>query len=126
MLWVVLLVNLQETSGSTYQARRETAISGSYTLSVEILQPSRPPVPIHTNGYHVDPKSTLSIYVTAADIRRRLPEFAAGARYQVRVTLTIAVPTSTASAEWSDAFVEAVFPARERSLTIVKDVAFGA
>jgi hypothetical protein len=98
-----------------------------YTIDVEILPAGegRPPVLIHSSGYYVDPTSRLSIFVTSAEIRRRMPEFAAGRRYRVRLTATYSVPERTMSAEWSPAFVEQVFPERERVRSVTKEIEFG-
>jgi hypothetical protein len=47
-------------------------------------------------------------------------------RYTVRTTLTLSVPTGSSSVRWSDAFVESIFPASERSRTFTKELEFGS
>jgi hypothetical protein len=79
--------------------------AGGYLLTFDILPsgPSGPSVQIHSSGYYIDEQSNLRIYIPAADIRRRLPG---------------------ESGYWSDAFVAAVFPVRERSHAITQRAAF--
>ena len=99
---------------------------GSYLLTIEILPgSSRPPVPVYSDGHYVDADASLRLYVTGAEIRQRLPEFVPGGRYTVRATLTLSVPGVSSSGEWSDAFVESIFPARERSHVFARELDFG-
>ena len=100
---------------------------GSHLLTLDILpEDGRPAVTIYSSGHYVDAGAELRLYITGAEIRRRLPDFVAGRRYTVRATMTLSMPTGSSSSEWSDAFVEAVFPAQERSRTLTKEVAFGS
>ena len=100
---------------------------GSYRVTMEILPGgSRPAVTIYSSGHYLDASANLRLYVTGAEIRRRLADFVPGGRYTVRVTLALSVPAGSPSAQWSDAFVESVFPVRERSRTFTRELAFGS
>lgn len=67
---------------------------GSYLLTIEILPGnSRSPVPVYSAGHYVEPDANLRLYVTGAEIRRRLPDFVPGGRYTVRTTMTLSVPS---------------------------------
>lgn len=99
---------------------------GSYLLTIEILPGSnRPPVHVYSDGHYIDADASLRLYVTGAEIRQRLPGFVPGGRYTVRATLTLSVPGVSSSGEWSDAFVESIFPARERSHIFARELDFG-
>ena len=99
---------------------------GSYLLTIEILPgSSRTPVPVYSAGHYLDPDANLRLYVTGAEIRQRLPDFVPGGRYTVRATMTLSVPTGSSSGEWSDAFMESIFPARERTRTVTRELDFG-
>lgn len=100
---------------------------GSYLLTIEILPGgSRPGVPIYSSGHFLYADANMRLYITGAEIRRRLPDFVPGGRYTVRLTLTRSVPTGSVSAQWSDAFVESIFPVRERSRTFTRELEFGS
>jgi hypothetical protein len=96
----------------------------SYTLTIEILSTGGRPVPIHTNGYFVDPRSALSVYIRLQDIKARVPGFEPGRSYSVRASTTFSVPASDSSRFMSDAFLEGAFPLRERTRSVVKDIRF--
>lgn len=106
------------------------AFSGNYAhgyhLVFEILPPgdSSTPVVIHSDGYYLDPNTNLRIYVRQADIRQRFPAFALNRTYQVRATLTLDVGFGGQSGYWSDAFIESVFPVRERSQSLTLESEF--
>lgn len=95
-----------------------------YTLAFEILRPDAPPVLLHSSGYYVDGHSNLRIYIPQADIRQRFPAFAMNRPYTVRATLTLTVGMGGQSGYWSDAFIESVFPVRERSRAITRQATF--
>ncbi len=96
-----------------------------YTLQFAIApaEGGGPPALIHTDGYWVD-TTPLRIYVTRADIQQRVPGFSPSRPYTVVATMTYGLSTTTAEAERSDAFIESVFPARERSQSLTKVIAF--
>ena len=96
-----------------------------YALRFEIVQPdAATPTLLHANGYFVDQGSNLRIYLPQADVRQRMTEFTLDRPYSVRATATLDVGTGTASGNWSDAFIERVFPPQERSHSITKEVRF--
>jgi hypothetical protein len=99
-----------------------------YTLKFEIIPPDATKLPIrfHASGYYVDGHANLQIFLRREDIERQVPGFVPDHRYAVRATLMLAVPIGTGDARWNDAFAEGVFPARERSQSITKDLEFPA
>jgi len=97
----------------------------AYRLTFEIVaRPYGAPVLLHSDGYYVDASSNLRILVRQADIRERLPDFTLGRPYQVRATLLFSVGTHGPSAWMSDEFIEQVFPLRERSQAVTREVVF--
>lgn len=96
-----------------------------YVLRFEVLADGRPPALLHEDGYYVG-GSTLSLYIRRADVQPRVPDLSPDRRYQVRATMTFSLPSTTGDAEWSDAFLESVFPLRERTQTLTKAVVFPA
>jgi len=97
-----------------------------YVLTFEILEPgaSSAPALLHSSGYHLDDTSNLRIYVPEGDIKRRLPGFARNRVYAVRATVTLDVGFGSQSGYWSEAFIERVFPVRERSQVLTRHAAF--
>lgn len=96
-----------------------------YMLTFEIVPDgSGPPILLHRQGYYVDAKSNLNIYVRQADIRQRFPAFAMNGTYTVRGTVTFDMGFGGQSGYWSPAFIERVFPLRERSQSITRPVTF--
>jgi hypothetical protein len=102
----------------------EAGYAHGYVLLFEIVERAGVSVLLHSSGYHLAGNDNIRIFVRQVDIRQRFPDFEAGRSYRVRGTLTLGVATGDRGAVWSDAFVERVFPAAERSQTLVKDVAF--
>lgn len=96
-----------------------------YTLRFDLVPDGGAPVLLHSDGYYVD-RSALRIYVTRADVRQRVPDLSPKHRYAVRATMIFSLPTGTGNAEWSDDFVESVFPLRERTQTVTKTITFPA
>jgi hypothetical protein len=95
-----------------------------YTLSFEIVPDAGSATLLHTSGYHLDAASNLNIYVRQADVKQRLPEFSLNRPYLVRATVTLDVGFGGQSGYWSPAFIESVFPVRERTHSFVKQVTF--
>jgi hypothetical protein len=96
-----------------------------YHMAFEIIPPdTAPPIVIHSDGYYLDSNANLRIYVRQADIRQRFPGFALNRNYQVRATLTLDVGFGSQSGYWSDAFVESIFPARDRSQSMTIETEF--
>jgi hypothetical protein len=97
-----------------------------YQLTFEILDPDgrRPPVLFHSDGYYLSANNNMRLYVRQSDVRQRLPDLVLGRVYAVRATMTLSIGMGGPSGYWSDAFIERVFPARERSQSIRQDVRF--
>jgi len=97
-----------------------------YTLTFQILQAgaARGPIVLHSSGYYLEAKPNLRIYVRQADIRQRFPGFRLHHPYEVRATVVLDVGFGGPSGYWSDAFIESVFPARERSQSLTREIAF--
>ena len=97
----------------------------AYTLTFEILpETAGAATLLHTDGYHVDAMSNLNLYVRQADVKQRLPGFALNRPYRVRATVTLGIGFGGPSGYQSPAFIERVFPTRERSHSIVREVTF--
>lgn len=96
-----------------------------YTLRFEIVEAAASgSVLLDSNGFHLSGNDNIRLFVRQADIRSRFPGFELGRPYRVRGTLTLSVATGRMGGTWSDAFVERVFPAAERSQALVRDVVF--
>ena len=95
-----------------------------YTLRFELLEGPAQPILLHASGYYLDANSNLSLYVRVADIRSRFPAFAANRTYTVRATVSLNVATMSQSSHVSDGFLEQIFPERERSQSITREVTF--
>ena len=96
-----------------------------YMLTFEILPGgSGPAFLLHRLGYHVDETSNLNIYVPQADIRQRFPAFTMNRSYTVRGTVTFDMGFGGQSGYWSPEFIERVFPLRERSQSITREIGF--
>ena len=95
-----------------------------YTIAIEIIPSGGRPIAIHTNGYFVDPRSALSIYIRLQDIRAHFAGFEPGRSYAVRTTATFSQAANDSSRFMSDAFLEGLFPLRERTRSVVKAVRF--
>ena len=79
---------------------------------------------LHASGYYVDANSNLRIFVRQDEIRARFAEFALDRSYLVRATITLDVGNGGLAGMWSDAFIDRVFPMRERSQSLEKEVRF--
>jgi hypothetical protein len=79
---------------------------------------------LHESGYYVDATSDLRIFLRQEEIRQRIPGFALGRPYAVRATLVLDVGFGGPAGYWSEAFIERVFPARERSHSLEREVRF--
>jgi len=95
-----------------------------YTLRFEILGKGRSPALLHANGYYVDGTGQLRLFVRQSEVRQRMPEFTLDRLYTVRATAVLSVPSGSAGARWSDAFVERIFPTGERSSSVTKEIQF--
>jgi hypothetical protein len=103
----------------------EAGWAHGYALRFEIVEAAEgSSVPLASNGFYLSGDDNIRVFVRQADIRQRFPGFEPGRRYRVRGTLTLSVATGRMGGRWSDAFVERVFPAAERSQFLVKDAVF--
>ena len=91
-----------------------------YTLTFEILPDIRVPTLLFTSGSYLDEKSNLRLYVTQTDITQRVPGFSLNRSYTVRGAVTLDVGFGGQAGYWSPAFIESVFPTRERSPSMIK------
>jgi hypothetical protein len=102
----------------------EGSFGTGYLLIFEILRVDGPPALVYRSGHYVDGNSNMRLYVPQTDIRARFPGFMQNRNYTVRGTVTFDPGRGGMSAVWSDAFIESVFPARERSHSITRRAVF--
>jgi hypothetical protein len=95
-----------------------------YMIAIEIVPLTGRPMAIHTNGYYVDPRSALHIFIPLSDIKTRVPGFEPGRAYRVRATATFTLSASDGSRFMSDQFLERLFPLAERVRSVAKDIRF--
>lgn len=97
-----------------------------YETTFEILDPDagNAPVLLYSSGHYVDPTSLLQLYVTQAEVRQRFPAFRLNRSYAVRATVRFDVGNGGQAGYWSNAFIEQIFPLRERTQTMTKQVVF--
>jgi hypothetical protein len=95
-----------------------------YTITIEISPAAGPPVVVHTNGYYVDPRSALRIFIQRREIAARVPAFESGRSYLVRATATFSLPAGGGGRFLSDAFLEGLFPLRERMQSVSREIRF--
>lgn len=120
------VVVLRNGNGRDYDVKPVfSGASGTgYVITVAITGPDGRTVPIHTNGYYADPRSELTLFIRREEIAARVPAFAAGRAYQVRVTTSYSLPAPSDARFMSDTFLEKAFPLRERERTITREVRF--
>jgi hypothetical protein len=96
-----------------------------YDLRLDVrLAPGSAPLTLHQNGYWMTGDSQLRVYLTRTVVRALLPDLAPARRYLVTMTMTLTLPQGDAGAEWSDGFVERIFPQHARTQTLTKTVNF--
>jgi hypothetical protein len=95
-----------------------------YTIAVEIVNADGVPVLIHSNGYYVDSRSALRLFIRQQEIKAALPSFQPGRSYQVRVVAAFSLPAGGGSRYLSHAFLERVFPRSERQQSVTRAVRF--
>lgn len=88
--------------------------------------PGAAAVTLHHNGYWMTGNSQLRIYLTRADVRRALPDLSPGRRYSTTASIVFSLPLGDSGGEWSDAFVESIFPQALRTQTLTKMIVFPA
>jgi hypothetical protein len=97
-----------------------------YVLCFEIIQSGigNKPIVFHSSGYYLDGKSDIRIFLRQQDIKKRLASFSLNRSYTVRATIVLDVGNGGSAGFWSDAFIERIFPSRERSQAVLKEVRF--
>lgn len=102
------------------------AYAHGHTLRFEIVRANggQQAVLLHSSGYYIDGNSNLRIFVRQEEARKRFPDFALNRPYPVRATMVLDVGNGGQAGVWSDAFIERVFPIRERSQSITREVRF--
>jgi hypothetical protein len=97
-----------------------------YETRFEILDPdaANTPVVLYASGHYVDPTSTLRLYVPQIDLRQRFPGLRLNRPYAVRASVRLDVGNGGPSGYWSDSFIEQIFPLRERTQSMTKQVIF--
>jgi hypothetical protein len=97
-----------------------------YILRFEVLSSGtgNAPIELHSSGYYVDGNSNMRIFVRQEDIRRRFAAFSLNRSYTLQATIILDIGNGGLDGLWSDAFIERVFPARERSQSLKKEIRF--
>ena len=103
--------------------------SGDYghghSLRFGMIHPATgPEILLHSSGYYIDGNSNLRIFLRQDEIRKRFPDFALNRLYLVRTTIVFDVGNGGLARLWSDGFIERVFPMRERSQSLEREVRF--
>ncbi len=102
----------------------EGAEGHGYTIAIEIVAPGGSPIAVHADGYYVDPRSALRIFIRQQDIKTRVPAFEPGRSYQVRASATFTLPAGGGSRFMSDTFLVRLFPLRERTRSVTREIRF--
>src|SRR3569833_116011 len=95
-----------------------------YTLTFEIIGVRDQPVLLHSDGYYLDQRSNLRIFVRQSEVRASFPEFQLNQPYKVRATVSLSIGNGGMSGYWSDEFLESTFPARARSQSLTTETRF--
>lgn len=101
-----------------------TGYPHGYTLTFEIVGVRAEPVLIHSDGYYLDQKSNLRIFVRQSELRARFRELQLDHPYYIRGTVTLSIGNGGTSGYWSDDFLESIFPARSRSQSLTVESKF--
>ena len=96
-----------------------------YDLRLDVTPASgAAPVTLHHNGYWMTGASQLRVYLTRAEVGRLLPDFSADRRYLVTASIVFSLPPGDGGAEWSDLFLDSIFPQTVRTQSLTKTIAF--
>jgi hypothetical protein len=71
-----------------------------------------------------DPRSALRNFIRQQDFKARFPAFEPGRSYQVRAIATFTLPVGGSSRFMSDAVLERLFPVRERTRSVTREIRF--
>ncbi len=96
----------------------------SYRLVFEILSVGEQPILLHSDGYYIDPHSSMRLFVRQAEIRSRFLAFQPGHTYSVRATMIFSIGMGGPSGYWSNEFIESIFSLRERTQSITVESRF--
>lgn len=78
---------------------------------------------IDRSGFYLKgSENNIRIFVYQADIKKKLPAFSFDKSYQVRAILTLSLGNGGYNSMRSDAFNESVFPSRQRTQVMEKEV----
>jgi len=99
---------------------------GGYWLTFELLLtvPLSQTVLVHSGGYHIDGTSNLSLFIRQEDMRKRFPQFTLNHPYLARASVVLAIGIGDQQGKWSDEFIDQVFPAKERTQVLEKEIRF--
>jgi hypothetical protein len=95
----------------------------SYVLQLDILAAGGT-VLLDRSSFHLTGRDEIRLFVRQSDLVRRFPELTRNQPYTVRATLVLDVGHGGPSGHWSDTFLERVFPVRERSQSLEREVRF--
>lgn len=97
-----------------------------YVLTLEIVGATggKDAIILHTSGYYVAGDSNLRIFLRREEIRKNFPTLAPGRPYTMRATVTLDIGSGGQAGRWSEAFIERMFPARERTHSLDRKVRF--
>ena len=94
-----------------------------YVLRFEIVTGNQI-VLVHSAGYYLDGRNNLRIFLRQEEIRSRFAAFIPGQIYTMRATSIFDTGNGGQAGRWSEPFIERVFPLRERSQSIDREVRF--
>ena len=98
-----------------------------YTFTLDVVQPGTSPVTLLSSGNYMEPDSHLNLFARRVEFDRLIPGGIQSHPHTIRATLTLALPVApSVDGAWSDAFLERTFPARDRSQSMTKVMAFPA
>jgi len=95
-----------------------------YILRFEIITAADKPALLHSTGYYLDGRNNLRIFLRQEDIRSRFAAFTPGQLYTVRATSIFDTGNGGQGGRWSEPFIERIFPLRERSQSLDREVHF--
>jgi hypothetical protein len=94
-----------------------------YTLEIELVGESGR-VLVDRTSYHLDGSNNIRVFVRYDDLLKRYPQLTEDRPHVMRAVLVLEVGEGSPSGQWSDAFVERVFPLRDRRQSIDLEVRF--
>ena len=104
----------------------DSGYAHGYTLRFEIVDwaGKEGSVLLESSGFYLRGDDNIRLFVRQGDIRQRFPRFQPGSTYRVRGALMVEVGYGGQAGMWSEAFIERVFPAAERTRFLEKDAKF--